>query len=93
MLLPVLAFRNVWEEQIMVTVYGRSGCVQCDATIRTLEIKEVRHHYFNVDELGSEAEDFLRSLGHQQLPVVVAGPVHWSGFRPDLIVELARRGW
>jgi glutaredoxin-like protein NrdH len=90
MLLPVLALQNVWEEQIMVTVYGRSGCVQCDATIRTLEIKEVTHQYLNVDELP-ESGSFLRSLGHQQLPVVIAGPIHWSGFRPDLIVRLARQ--
>jgi glutaredoxin-like protein NrdH len=92
MLLPVLAFRNVWEEQIMVTVYGRSGCVQCDATVRTLEIKKVEHQYVEVDRTPAAAA-FIRSLGHLQLPVVIAGPQHWSGFRPDLIVDLARRGW
>jgi glutaredoxin-like protein NrdH len=92
MLLPVLALRNVWEEQIMVTVYGRSGCVQCDATIRTLEIKSVEHRYVEVDRVPAAAA-FIRSLGHLQLPVVMAGPMQWSGFQPDLIVEMARRGW
>jgi len=43
MLLPVLALQNAWEEQIMVTVYGRINCAQCTATKRTLEIKQVEH--------------------------------------------------
>jgi glutaredoxin-like protein NrdH len=75
----------------MVTVYGRSGCVQCDATIRTLEIKGVEHQYVEVDQVPAAAA-YIRSLGHLQLPVVMAGPMQWSGFRPDLIVEAARRG-
>lgn len=74
----------------MVTVYGRSNCAQCTATTRTLEIKNVEHVYLDVEQ-HPDACDFLRSLGHQQLPVVIAGPAHWSGFRPDLIVALARR--
>ncbi len=73
----------------MVTVYGRSNCPQCTATTRTLEIKDVDHVYLDVEQYP-DANDFLRSLGHQQLPVVIAGPTHWSGFRPDLIVALAR---
>ncbi|WP_440711657.1 glutaredoxin domain-containing protein [Herbiconiux sp. YIM B11900] len=74
----------------MVTVYGRSNCAQCTATKRTLEIKEVEHVYVDVEQ-HPKACDFLRSLRHQQLPVVIAGPAHWSGFRPDLIVALALR--
>jgi glutaredoxin-like protein NrdH len=76
----------------MVTVYGRSGCAQCDATIRTLEIKQVEHQYVEVDQVPAAAA-FMRSLGHLQLPVVIVGPMQWTGFRPDLIVEIARRGW
>jgi len=30
------------------------------------------------------------ALGHRQLPVVVAGDEHWSGFRPDRLGHLAR---
>ncbi|SDZ56543.1 glutaredoxin domain-containing protein [Herbiconiux ginsengi] len=74
----------------MVTVYGRSDCAQCTATKRTLEIKEVEHVYLDVEQFPDVC-DYLRSLGHQQLPVVIAGPAHWSGFRPDLIVAVALR--
>jgi glutaredoxin-like protein NrdH len=36
----------------------------------------------------AEARDFVMSLGYLQVPVVVSGARHWSGFRPDRIAEL-----
>ena len=32
------------------------------------------------------------ALGYLQAPVVVAGNVHWSGFRPDRIKALGGSG-
>jgi glutaredoxin-like protein NrdH len=36
-----------------------------------------------------EALAYVRSLGYSSAPVVEAGEVHWSGFRPDKIKEYA----
>jgi len=30
----------------------------------------------------------VRAMGYQQVPVIVAGDDHWSGFRPDKISAL-----
>lgn len=40
----------------------------------------------SVDE---EAFEYVKSLGYQSAPVVVAGDDHWSGFLPDRIAALA----
>ena len=36
-----------------------------------------------------EALDYIKGLGYQQAPVVMAGDNHWSGFRPDRIKAVA----
>ena len=35
-----------------------------------------------------EAAEALRAQGFRQLPVVIAGDLSWSGFRPDMINRL-----
>jgi glutaredoxin-like protein NrdH len=37
----------------------------------------------------TQGRDFVMSLGHLQVPVVIAGDRHWSGYRPDHIADLA----
>ena len=37
----------------------------------------------------AESLAFIKGLGYQQAPVVVAGEDHWSGFRPDRIKAVA----
>lgn len=73
-----------------VTVYSKSGCVQCDATRKTLMRK---HIDFQVRDLDSDlsAVDEVVALGYRQAPVVVSGAEHWSGFRPDKIAALIER--
>ncbi|MDU3550696.1 MAG: NrdH-redoxin, partial [Actinomyces sp.] len=34
--------------------------------------------------------EFIKGLGYQQAPVVIAGEDHWSGYRPDLIKAAAQ---
>ncbi|WP_017430569.1 glutaredoxin-like protein NrdH [Vreelandella jeotgali] len=70
-----------------ITVYSAASCVQCKATYRELEKQGLSYTVINLDETP-EARDDLVQLGHRQLPVVTAGEVHWSGFRPDRIREL-----
>ncbi|MYL24484.1 glutaredoxin-like protein NrdH [Vreelandella massiliensis] len=70
-----------------ITVYSASSCVQCKATYRALEQQNISYTVINVDETLSAREE-LKKLGHRQLPVVVAGDQHWSGFQPDRIKAL-----
>lgn len=70
------------------TLYTKPSCVQCDATKRDLNKKGIE--YTSVDMSADEtALNYVKSLGHQQAPVIVLDtptqPVHWSGYRPDLI--------
>lgn len=67
-----------------ITVYSKPRCPQCDATYRALNKQGVDYRSIDVTE-DAEALDYIKGLGYQQAPVVVAGDSHWSGFRPDRI--------
>lgn len=72
----------------MVTLYTKSGCVQCTATSRRFDAKGVEYRTVNMTEDGDALEK-VKSLGHMSAPVVVtADGTSWSGFRPDLIDTL-----
>lgn len=71
-----------------ITVYSKPSCVQCDATYRALNKRGIEYTVVDLS-VDSEALELVRSLGHQQAPVVIAGDDHWSGFRPDRITALA----
>ena len=71
-----------------VTVYSNPNCQQCDATYRALDRKGIEYDVVNVAE-NPEAHAYVTNLGYMQAPVVVAGDTHWSGFRPDMLMELA----
>ena len=68
-------------------VYSKSACQQCVATTRKLEKEGLE--YEKLDGTTPEAVAHLKSLGYQQLPVVFYGGEHWSGYRPDLIQQIA----
>jgi glutaredoxin-like protein NrdH len=70
-----------------ITVYSKPSCVQCDATYRALERSGLAFEVVDITE-DAAARDFVLSLGYLQAPVVVAGPDHWSGYRPDRIRTL-----
>lgn len=72
-----------------VTVYTTKGCVQCQATCRTLDAKNIDYRSIVVAADDDDARDQLRALGFMQFPVVqVTGQPAWSGFRPDKIAEI-----
>jgi len=73
-----------------VTVYSKPQCVQCDATYRALDKKGIEYTVVDITK-DPEALEMVRSLGHLQAPVVVAGEDNWSGFRPDQISKLAAK--
>ncbi|EDS1885636.1 glutaredoxin-like protein NrdH [Salmonella enterica subsp. enterica serovar Telelkebir] len=70
-----------------ITIYTRNNCVQCHATKRAMESRGFEFKMVNVD-LVPDAADTLRAQGFHQLPVVMAGDLSWSGFRPDMINRL-----
>ena len=72
-----------------ITVYSKPMCVQCDATYRALDKQGLDYTKVDLTEDPSALE-FIKGLGYQQAPVVIAGEDHWSGYRPDLIKAAAQ---
>ncbi|OCP18268.1 MULTISPECIES: glutaredoxin-like protein NrdH [unclassified Ensifer] len=71
-----------------VTVYSKPACVQCTATYRALDRQGVNYEVIDIS-IDEDALETVKGLGYMQLPVVVAGPDHWAGFRPDKISTLS----
>ncbi len=70
-----------------ITVYSKPACVQCTATTRALDAKGIVYRLIDLT-LDAAAMERVVSLGYRQAPVVIAGDVHWAGFRPDMIGQL-----
>lgn len=86
-----------------VVIYGKPGCTKCTDTLKHLGIEPGSGDtvsYVDISQDRASLEVVL-SLGYLQAPVVVikgsmpvnqAGdpvlPVHWSGYRPDLLDTL-----
>ena len=71
-----------------ITLYGKPGCQQCTATGRKLDKEGLAYSYLDTST-DSSAYEKVEELGYQQLPVVTFGSEHWSGYRPDLIQQIA----
>lgn len=71
-----------------VTVWTLPDCRQCDMTKKVLTRHGIPHQVADLTEAPDVAERF-KAAGHLSAPVVEAGEQVWSGFRPDLIKELA----
>lgn len=70
-----------------ITVYSKPKCVQCDATIKALDVIGSSYRVVDVSS-DTNAFESIKSMGYRQVPVVVTGEQHWSGFRPDMIKKL-----
>ena len=55
-----------------ITVYSKPRCPQCDATYRALDKQGVSYEKIDVTQ-DAESLAFIKGLGYQQAPVVVAG--------------------
>lgn len=71
-----------------ITVYTKPMCVQCTATYRALDKQGLPYTSVDVSE-DMDALEYIKGLGYQQAPVVIAGDDHWSGYRPDRIKAAA----
>lgn len=72
----------------MITVYTRPGCGPCLATKRALDKAGLGYAVVDISQ-DDGARDYVRALGYQQAPVVVAGDDHWSGFRLERIKSIS----
>ena len=70
-----------------VTVYSKPNCPQCTQTKKKLEQKGVAFEVIDISQ-DKNAAQTITDLGYRQVPVVVSGEKHWSGFRPDLLSAL-----
>lgn len=76
---------------LKLTVYSKPNCVQCTATKKWLDQRNINYQIFDVSE-NEQALEVIKDLGYLQVPVVVVpfnqGPTrHFSGFNP---LELAQ---
>ena len=72
----------------MITIYSKPSCVQCAATTREMDRRQIKYNYVDITE-DAEAMDIVTNMGYRQVPVVIADDDHWAGFRPDKISALA----
>lgn len=71
-----------------IEIYSKPACVQCTATYRAMDKQGLDYEVIDLSQDPSACET-VEGLGYRQLPVVVAGDDHWSGFRPDRIQALS----
>ena len=70
-----------------VTVYSKPNCPQCTQTKKKLEQKGIAFEVIDISQ-DKKAAQTVNDLGYRQVPVIVSGEKHWSGFRPDLLSAL-----
>lgn len=77
-----------------VTVLSKPGCVQCNATCRSLDSANVEYAHIDLSQYP-DALDWALDHGYQQAPIVIVGDMSsedftaWTGFRPDKITSLS----
>ena len=71
----------------MTVLYSKPNCAQCTATARKLKAEKVEHEVVDLSA-DPDALARIKGLGYLQAPVVVVDEnTHWSGYRPDLILQ------
>jgi len=76
------------DADMTVTIFSKSACVQCSATYRELDRLGIAYTVLDVEQDNAAREQMI-DLGYRQLPVVMAGDAHWSGFQPDRLRALS----
>ncbi len=71
----------------MVTLFTKPGCVQCTMTAKVLTQNKIDYQSVDVTQ-NQDAFNKVVDMGYRQMPVVVAGEEHWTGFRPDKLNNL-----
>lgn len=74
--------------KMLITIYSKPACVQCNATYRALDSKGINYEVIDISQ-DEQAYGLVQAMGYRQVPVVVSGDQHWAGFRPDMINALS----
>lgn len=76
---------------MQVTVYTTPSCPQCEMTKKTLTRENIRYEIVDLSQDEAAMDMVKNQLGYSAAPVVVAGDLHWSGFRLGTIMSLSKR--
>lgn len=77
-----------------IEILTKPSCTNCVATYRALDSKKINYNLTDMSEHPDRLAQ-AKELGYLQAPIVLIhddeGNIveHWSGFRPDKIMELA----
>jgi glutaredoxin-like protein NrdH len=71
-----------------VQLLSLPNCQQCKATARKMDQLGIDYEYIDMSE-DAVATQKAKELGYLAAPVVIAGEDHWTGYRPDKILNLA----
>lgn len=74
----------------MLTIYSKPNCTDCKATYTALDKRKISYTVIDVSQ-DAAAMKTVTDLGYLQAPVCMTSDGdHWSGYRPDKILALAR---
>ena len=71
-----------------VTVFTKPQCQQCEATKRRLRDRGITFETVDLSENPATLKQLVQA-GYRQAPIVITPDAAWSGYRPDLIDQLA----
>lgn len=71
-----------------ITVFTKPQCQQCEATKRRLRDHGITFETVDLSENPATLTQLVQA-GYRQAPVVITPDAAWSGYRPDLIDQLA----
>lgn len=76
----------------MITVYSKSGCVQCAAVKRYLSKHQTPYRELRLDSGSSDEIESLMKLGYTQVPVVFDSRTgkHFYGFDTSNLEEIVK---
>lgn len=89
-LTPTTAHHATDGKPVVVTVFSKPACVQCQFTKKHLDKLHIPSRIIDVSE-SPDAAEFLKREGFASLPVVFPADKDiqpWAGFRPSLIESL-----
>lgn len=71
-----------------ITVFTKPQCQQCEATKRRLRDRGITFETVDLSENPATLKQLVQA-GYRQAPIVITPDAAWSGYRPDLIDQLA----
>lgn len=72
-------------ESNLIQLYEKPSCGGCLASKRHMDRLGIKYE----TKSAIEHQDYLKSLGYMQAPVIVTESDHWSGYQPNKIDDLA----